>query len=184
MKHLYFIRHGQSEMNVLGLSSGHSDTPLTKTGVNQAIEAGKNVKEQQLKFDAIISSPLQRAHHTAKHVASIINHPQELIELHEDLKERDFGDLEGKDMAKDFGIELAYYYANPKSTDHIPNIETIEQLHKRAEKVYAYLKSRPEENILVVGHGAFLRSLQRVINNLPYDYPVELSDNAKIIKLI
>mgnify|MGYP001014903175 CR=1 FL=1 len=184
MKHLYFIRHGESVMNTQGLSSGHTDTPLTQTGIDQAKNAGKNAKNQGLKFDAIISSPLQRAHHTAQHVASCIDHPLELIELHENLKERDFGDLEGKNMTKDYGIDLSYYYENPTSVDHIKNVETIQQLHKRAEEVYKYLKSRPEDNILVVGHGAFLRSLQRVIDGLPYDAPVKPYDNAQVVKLI
>ena len=184
MKNLYFLRHGESVMNVAQLSSGHTDTPLTKKGHKQAEEAGKLVKTQGLKFDVILSSPLQRAHNTAKHVATAIDYPIELIEILDDLKERNFGDLDSKNMTKDYGIDLAYYYANPRSADHIPNIETIEQLHKRAEKVFEYLKSRPEEMILVVGHGAFLRSLQRVINNQPFDYPIDLSSNAKIIKLI
>lgn len=184
MKHLYFIRHGESVMNTQGLSSGHTDTPLTEVGINQAVNAGKRAKEQGIKFDAIISSPLQRAHHTARHVASAIDHPLELIEIHENLKERNFGALEGKNMTDDFGIDLAYYYENPKSVDHIKDIETIQQLHERAQEVYEYLKSREEENILVVGHGAFLRSLQRVISNLPFDAPVQPFDNAQIVKLI
>lgn len=184
MKHLYFIRHGESVMNTQGLSSGGTDTPLTKTGIRQAMNAGKIAKEQGLKFDAIISSPLQRAHHTAQHVASAVDHPLELIEIHENLKERNFGELEGRNMTKDFGIDLTYYYENPRSVDHIKDIETIQQLHERAQQAYEYLKSRKEDNILVVGHGAFLRSLQRVIKNLPFDAPVEPFDNAQIVKLI
>ena len=61
---LYFIRHGQSELNLKGILAGQTDTPLTDEGREQAKEAA--VKLEGIKFDAVFSSDLSRAHETQK----------------------------------------------------------------------------------------------------------------------
>jgi probable phosphoglycerate mutase len=57
MKNIYFVRHGQSIMNVSGHYAGVTDTPLTDEGRNQAKVAGKNLKSEQIPIDIIVSSP-------------------------------------------------------------------------------------------------------------------------------
>ena len=104
MKNLYFIRHGESEMNVAGLSSGHTDTALTKKGQDQADDAGASVAQQKIIIDRIISSPLKRAHHTAIGIVKHLDFDEDSIELLDLIKERNFGELEGKNLEKDFGI--------------------------------------------------------------------------------
>jgi broad specificity phosphatase PhoE len=184
MKHLYFVRHGESVMNTQLLSSGQTDTPLTKRGINQAKATGKKIKEENISFDAILCSPLQRAHSTAGYIAGEIDYPVESVEVYNDLQERFFGDLEGKNMTDDFGITLEQYYESPTLADKVPHIEKLAELHKRAEEVVEYLKSRPEDCVLVVSHGALLRSVQRVISNKPFDSVLQLTDNATLLKLI
>ena len=83
MKKIFFIRHGQSVMNVAELASGHTDTPLTPIGKEQATKAGKEARDKGLIFDVILASPLERAHHTAKLVAEHSGHSENLIELHD-----------------------------------------------------------------------------------------------------
>ena len=44
-KHIYFVRHGESEMNVSGHFAGAgTNTPLTEKGRKQASAAGKQLK--------------------------------------------------------------------------------------------------------------------------------------------
>ena len=58
---MYYVRHGESEANLLGIWAGsQSDSPLTELGVKQAIETGEKLKGK--KISRIISSPLIRAH--------------------------------------------------------------------------------------------------------------------------
>lgn len=184
MKHLYFVRHGESEMNVAELASGHIDTPLTDKGIAQADIAGLSIKDRKIVFDRIFSSPLKRAHHTAKGIVKHLDYDEDSIELLDMLKERHFGDLEGKSMAKDFGITLDMYFEDEKSLDHINGVEKAEEIYARAKETLQYLKSLPEDTILIVAHGSFGRFLYKAANGLPYDAKVPRIQNAEIIKLI
>lgn len=181
MKHLYFVRHGLSEMNVRYQRSGHTDTPLHPDGHEQAKSAGKALKEQGLSFDIIISSPLQRAHHTAKHIATHIEYPHEQILLDERLMERNFGSLEGK---KDTPIITAGLLLNEAYIDKYEGVEQLEDLQGRANEMLAHLHSLDHETVLVVSHGAFGRALYRAVNDIPiHKYSVRYK-NAEVTKLI
>jgi broad specificity phosphatase PhoE len=61
---IYFVRHGETEYNVLNLMQGHMDIPLNENGINQAKIAREELKD--LKIDEIYSSPLIRAYKTAE----------------------------------------------------------------------------------------------------------------------
>ena len=45
MKKLILIRHGESEWNKLNLFTGWTNVDLSEKGVQEAIEAGKTLKE-------------------------------------------------------------------------------------------------------------------------------------------
>ena len=182
MKNLYFIRHGESTANVINLT-GTETAMLTEKGIAQAKSAGKSAKDQGLKIDVVISSPTPRAVDTAKIIAEELKYESE-IELLDILKERWFGDIEGKFLAEETGRSLEFYFANPRSIDEFPGVEKLADLHRRAESVIKYAKNRPEENVLFVSHGALARSILKVLKNRPFDEPIETVENAKIIKLI
>ena len=87
---LYIVRHGESEGNVLGDIFG-VDPPLTQNGIQQA-------RALSLVFDSITlhhvySSRLKRTHKTAQIIADKKGLP---ISLHDGIRERFFGSLEGK----------------------------------------------------------------------------------------
>ena len=180
MKHLYFIRHGLSEMNKQGTWSGHTDTPLSDEGHEQAKLAGKTAKQQGISFDVIVSSPLQRAHHTAKHVANHVDYPHENIMLHDLFKERHFGTLEGK---RDFRIS-AEYVISEAAIDKYEGVEKMVDMQKRADDALEYLHSLDYDVVLVVAHGAFGRALHRSVNGLPVHKRVIRYKNAELVKLI
>ena len=61
---LWFLRHGESEANALGLFAGRRvDSPLTHRGRLQARRAAEGLPRD---LDWIVSSPLQRARATAE----------------------------------------------------------------------------------------------------------------------
>ena len=63
MTHIYLIRHGQSEGNLYDLFLGHTDMDLTELGRKQAERVTSYF--ENIKIDAIFSSDLKRAYHTA-----------------------------------------------------------------------------------------------------------------------
>ena len=95
MKHLYYMRHGESTYNAQEMWAGQADAPLSAKGHKQAKRAATKAKQQGLAFDIIISSPLSRAHHTAKYIAEAVGYPEDEILLHPGFVERGFGSLEG-----------------------------------------------------------------------------------------
>ena len=70
MKEIYFIRHGQTDENSLGIRQGAEiDSELNELGRQQAKKSGKYLKKYRIKdknFDCILSSPLKRAIETAE----------------------------------------------------------------------------------------------------------------------
>lgn len=168
------MRHGLSEMNKAGLYSGHTDTPLTAEGRDQARHAGKGAKN--LKIDVIVSSPLKRAHHTAKIIAEEIGYPVNSIILDERFVERHHGVL-----------ELQPYVAGTP----IDGVEGAEQSHdivSRAEEALAFLNELGHQHILVVSHGGFGRALRHHVDpEYTYTDISQVKDklpNAEIIRFI
>lgn len=183
MKRLYFIRHGLSEFNKAQKWAGSSDTPLAPEGKEQAKLAGKLAREQGLIFDVIVSSPLGRAHETAKHVASEMGYPHDKIVVNDIFTERNFGILEGK-KGKDDLFATTKYIIDESSIDSYENVEKLAELHKRAEEALEYLNSLPHDTVLVVGHGASGRALWRVVSGKPVSIRNVRYNNAEIIRFI
>src|ERR1700722_10343612 len=87
---MYLVRHGQSEANVQELFG--LDTPLTLMGKKQARTLSNLLKN--VHFEAIFSSDLIRAKQTAEIIA--LEH-KITVQTKDLLKERYWGELEGKD---------------------------------------------------------------------------------------
>jgi broad specificity phosphatase PhoE len=181
MKRLFYVRHGETHMNVAGLLSGRTETSLTKKGIEQAKAAGEELKQQLPHIDLIVCSPFERTCETAKIIAGKIGYPPEKIQKNLMFIERTFGVLEGT-FGKDFLAKHEY-----RDFDNVEGSETIEELQIRAKKAFQWLQTLPEDNILVVGHGAFARAIKRVVAGLPHTHEYEIDTsigNAAIVELV
>jgi len=87
----YFLRHGETEVNRMGLVAGKNDLELNETGWRQARAVAQSLKNHRI--DAIYSSPLKRARDTASCIAAALG--MEIV-IVPDLAERNWGELEGK----------------------------------------------------------------------------------------
>ncbi len=182
MKNLYFVRHGLSQANIDNLWSGSGlNSPLSEEGKLQATQAGKSAKSQGLVFDIVISSPQDRAHHTAKNITTELNYLHDDIVLHNNFVERGFGELEGVRSKPE---TFKSYSLDESSIDKLDGVEKLVQLQNRANEALNYLNTLPYDTILVVAHGAFGRALRRAVNNEPFNIPLDPIPNAVIIKLI
>lgn len=180
MKHLYFVRHGLSEANKANIWSGATNHPLSTEGHEQAKIAGQKAREQGLVFDIVLSSPLDRAHHTAQHISQATGYPISDIVLHNHLVERNFGELENT-----HNLEAAAKYTQDEAAiDIYKDVERLVDMQWRAQELLKYLHTLPQDTVLVVAHGAFGRALRRAINKDPLNGPFVAIPNAEIIKLI
>lgn len=168
MKHLYFIRHGQSVLNAQGIFAGRIDTPLTEIGRLQAKVAAENIKN--LNIDLIVSSDLGRTIETAQIIAREIGYNQQDILVNALFTEQYFGQLEGRPWT--VSPDISTY----------PDIETNQQMIARAKHGLAYLQTLPAETILLVSHGSFSRALLAAIQG--GDITAPEPENAKVVQFI
>jgi 2,3-bisphosphoglycerate-dependent phosphoglycerate mutase len=61
MKTLVLLRHGQSQWNLDNRFTGWVDVPLSEQGVEEARRAGRQLREEGLRFDVAFTSVLKRA---------------------------------------------------------------------------------------------------------------------------
>lgn len=178
MKHLYYVRHGQSQINIDDFFATKPGTPLDKgltdTGREQATNGIQAAKAQNLHFDVIVCSPLQRAKETARMYADAFGYPPKDILYSELFLEIQSGALEGTSWSAFWESGKTY-----KNLGEFEGAETIEALQQRAQKALAYLESLPYESILVVAHSCFGRALRRVIENQPYTYEFTMPEEGK-----
>ncbi len=167
MKHLYFVRHGESYINIEDVFATKPGAPndkgLTAKGKAQAQVAADKAVSTKFKPDLIVCSPLVRARETAEIIANAIDYPLSRIVTSDLVVELQFGELEQTSWNAFWESGKTYY-----DLADYEGAETIEQLQLRAKKALEYLHSLPEENILVVSHSAFGRALKRAVNDEPY----------------
>jgi len=158
MKTVYFMRHGETELNKEGRMQGQSDVPLNGRGREQARRAGARFAAQGLRFDRVLSSPLSRALETA---ALASGRAPEEIAADARLLEMSYGPYEGLRF-EDLGAEVFRFLYDP---EHIPapeGMEPIPALLRRTGDFWEELcADDAEERVLVVSHGVALRAVMR-----------------------
>lgn len=172
MTHLYYCRHGLSVMNQQGLLCGSTDSPLSDEGSRQAMLAGQEAKRQGLTFDAIITSPMARAHETAQLLARELGYPQDKIIATPLLVERDFGALEGTIWHPQMDLHAE------------PSVEPYEHIMERARQAKNLLDAL-DGSVLLVGHGAIIRAVRSLyLPDMPYADATEAMPNAVITRIL
>jgi broad specificity phosphatase PhoE len=168
MKHLYFIRHGESVMNKKGIFSGRIETPLTETGRAQARAAAQELTS--VPIDCIVASPMGRTMDTANIIAEVIGYPIDTIVTSPLFTERSFGPLEGTTYQPNLG--------------DFEGVESITDILTRAAEGLAFLEALPGETILLVSHGAIGRAIRHCVDpKIPYR-PSPGFDNGKVVQLL
>ena len=176
---LVLVRHGQSEWNKKNLFTGWKDPELTELGIEEAIQAGKQLKQSDIKFDVMFTSDLFRAQETGRLILEQMNQTGIAIIRDQSLNERNYGELAGlnkDDARKKWGEEQVHIWR--RSFDVPP--PGGESLKNTAERVLPYFESKilPEvikgKNILIAAHGNSLRALVMKLEDISPDEIVKL----------
>ena len=161
MKTIYIVRHGETQWNLECRVQGHQDSPLTEKGIKQAKDLSRSFAINGVNFDCVYSSPSERALKTAN---IIVGETNVSIQKRDELKEISFGEWEGKnnqEIKKHNPVELHNFWNRPgKYEPGSFQGESFVQLQKRAVKIFNdIMKTASSSNILIVSHGAFIRTL-------------------------
>jgi 2,3-bisphosphoglycerate-dependent phosphoglycerate mutase len=100
MYKIVLIRHGESEWNLKNLFTGWVDVDLAPSGIEEALEAGKVLKEEGYTFDLAYTSLLRRANKTLNMVLDQMDLLWIPVKKNWRLNERHYGALQGLDKAE------------------------------------------------------------------------------------
>ena len=150
------MRHGQSEDNVTPVFQS-PDSPLNEKGKRQAESIAQRVSK--LSFDALIASPFERAKQTAEAIATATDKVAEYSDLFVERVKPSY--LNGKPYADEKAHALWREWEKSlyASGTRVDDGENFDDLIARADKALTFLQNRPEQSLVVVTHGYFLRTI-------------------------
>lgn len=177
------IRHGETDWNRQTRLQGHTDVPLNAQGRVQAERLRLAFDGETL--DAVYTSDLQRALHTARAVAEATGAP---LVAETGLRERGFGCFEGLrfDEIAARWPEQARRWRTRDPAFGPEGGETLQAFYDRslaaAERLAA---AHPGGSIALVAHGGVLDTLYRAATRLALEAPRSWrSGNAAINRLL
>ena len=177
------IRHGETSWNVDTRIQGHLDIPLSANGRWQAERLAEALRDEPI--TAIYASDLTRAWETAQFVGQVQGLPV-IKEI--GLRERDFGDFEGKTFAE---IEVLLPDQSMRWRKRDPDFypaggESLVMLRTRVLEAAERLAAQhPGEQIALVCHGGVMDVLYRAATRLDIQAPRTWTlGNAAINRLL
>ena len=188
MKQLILIRHGQSLWNAENRFTGWVDSPLSERGIQEAIKAGRLIKEFNIDIEEAFTSYLSRAVDTLNFLLKELDKKNLIINKTWYLNERHYGSLTGlnkEETKQKIGESLFLKYRrswdiapppmkkNNKNislfgslnktipVDKVPNTESLKDTHDRVIKYYNETVSNvfKKNVVIIVAHGNSLRAL-------------------------
>ncbi len=193
---LVLLRHGESAWNLENRFTGWTDVALSETGMGEAREGGRLMKEEGLDFDVCFTSYLKRAIHTLDLALGEMDRAWLPVLKSWKLNERHYGALQGlnkAETAQRYGDEqvliwrrsfdvrppaleasdernparaAAYRTVDPKE---LPLSESLKDTIARTVPYFeAEIKPRMAagERVLIAAHGNSLRALVMYLEKL------------------
>jgi len=149
-------RHGQTTLNAKKSFRGRLDPPLDSKGLSQAEDAADALKNDNIKVERVVSSPLLRAVQTADAIAEVYDLP---VVQDRGLISWNVGFLGGK-LKEDFQELLEYFIENKKSV--IPDGESLDDLEQRTYEFFDK-ELRSDKLTCFVTHNSNIVCLQNQI---------------------
>ena len=199
MYKLVLIRHGESTWNLENRFTGWTDVELTATGVEQARQAVRLLKEAGYEFDVAYTSVLKRAIHTLNHCLDTMDRDWLPVVKDWRLNERHYGGLQGlnkADMAKQYGDAQVLVWRRSYDTPP-PALASDDPRGQRQDPRYARLAPeqvplteclkdtvarvlpfwneaiapaiRSGQRIVLAAHGNSIRALVKYLDNIGDD---------------
>jgi len=190
MNNLILVRHGQSLWNKERRFTGWADIDLTEQGKLEAKQAGRLIKNLNIKFDAYFTSKLKRAVNSlniiletlGKHNIKIIKssrlnerHYGGLTSLNKNETIKKYGDKQVKIWRRSFETSPPPMDSQHPYKNKINSNISSESLKDTFDRVVPYYEKEikplisSKKNILIVFHGNSCRALLMKIFNISKD---------------
>lgn len=167
---LYLVRHGQTALNAEGRLRGLSNPVLNETGVLEANRLADTLGRKDPSL--ILSSPLERAAHTARIIAERAG----IVSSVDDrFNDRDYGPQTGQVKAD--------VIARWGTLDDAPGVEPVARVLARARPALdAVLNDGPAGTVIIVTHDAVIRPLIATIDPSKSDLTVPTGSWSELIR--
>ncbi|MCI4651387.1 histidine phosphatase family protein [Phaeodactylibacter sp.] len=161
-KHVYIVRHGQTEYNRLGIVQGSGvDSSLNEVGKLQAQAFYDHYHSTG--FDTVLTSSLKRTHETmAPFIGAGLPWEQ-----HSEINEICWGTHEGQKSTPDMHLQYKAVTEAWASGDFDARLEEAESAREMGDRLAQFvhmLSQRPEKRILVCSHGRAMRALMCILS--------------------
>lgn len=205
MYKVVLLRHGESVWNRENLFTGWTDVDLSETGVAEAQEAGRVLKQEGYVFDIAFTSVLKRAIRTLWLVLDEMDLMWIPVVRDWRLNERHYGALQGlnkSQTAEKYGEQQVKVWrrsydipppaleeTDPRYPGHDPRYRSLtkEQIPLTEclkDTVARFLPCwheviaptiRSGKRVLIAAHGNSLRALVKYLDNVPEEVIIELN---------
>jgi 2,3-bisphosphoglycerate-dependent phosphoglycerate mutase len=194
---LVLCRHGQSDWNLQNLFTGWTDVDLTELGRQEAIDAGRTLRELGFEFDIAYTSVLKRAIRTLWLMLDELDTMWIPVVRDWRLNERHYGALQGLNKAETaarYGDDQVLIWRRSYSTPP-PPLDAGDRRHPSHDKRYAGIEGLPSteslattlervkpcwdelivpqlkdgNNVLIAAHGNSLRALVKMLDDVSDD---------------
>ncbi len=180
---IILIRHGETEWNSQRRMQGHSNSDLSSVGKAQIQALGQWMKN--VPFDLIYSSDSLRAKQTAEAITQFSGHE---LQFDQRLREKNLGVFEGltSEEARERHPEVFRLFKTAGSKYVIDEGESTQQLQDRALEIVNEIRIKhPEERVLLVTHGGFIRVVMKHSLGLSLETPTRfLIRNTGVFRLV
>ena len=171
---LYAMRHGQTDWNDLHRVQGQTDVPLNAEGLRQAEEAAR--KLARVRIARIYTSELVRARQTAQIVADRQQGFCPCMPVG-CLNEQNFGRFEGISTSDKDLLQMKSKLCRRFEGGG----ESYFEVAARVYPFLRWLKTQPEDSVLLVTHNGILRVIASYFLNLENDEFVAYGmDNCEV----
>ena len=191
---LVLCRHGQSDWNLKNLFTGWTDVDLTDKGNEEAVAAGKLLRELGFHFDIAYTSVLKRAIRTLWHIQDQMDLMWIPVIRDWRLNERHYGALQGLNKAETaakYGDEQVHIWRRSYDIPP-PELDADDERHPSHDPRYAGIANLPAteslattlervlpcwndviapdlkagKNELIAAHGNSLRALVKMLDQV------------------
>jgi len=179
---LYLIRHGEIEPAAIGKLIGHTDVALSERGIEQARRLAEELS--YVRLDAIYSSDLRRAYHTAEIIAE---HNQVRAQPSAAWREINMGMWEGRSLSalNDEEPEQVASLFNDPALFEYPGGESFADFTTRIQRAMdQLLLTHPSGEIALVAHGGVCRAIMGCVLGIPMRNWLRLAQDYGCLNVI
>lgn len=196
MHKLVLLRHGESKWNLENRFTGWTDVPLSKKGILEAKLSGQLLLKENIYFNQVYTSVLERANHTMRLCLDEMNLKNIPIKFDWRLNERHYGQLQGlnkAEVSKKYGNKQVLLWRrsydippppleindtrNPRfdikyknlNLEEIPLSECLKDTVERIMPLWNNHITRSinsGKKVLIVAHGNSLRAIVKYIDKI------------------